>query len=346
MLYASDLFQTAEIGKVKFDENLDNIPDLIAEILANAVEERQRRQLSYQYQPRHDVLSRIKGKIDILTTERHQLLCKGKVACQFSELTIDTPRNRFVRSALEVICCLVTDKKLSRRCKSLANGMKALGVLGHAPTLKQMSNDCFGRNDTQDKLMVTAAKLAFQLMLPTEIAGNNSVYLPYRAEIWVRRLFERAVGGFYQVVLSPQGWKVLCGKQLEWNITSKTDGIDKILPNMRTDVILEHHATNKRIIIDTKFASILTNGWYREKSLKSAYIYQMYAYIHSQSETNNWLANDTSGLLLHPSTGEMMDESVTIQGHSIRFATVDLSAKPNDIRAQLIALSHSSEKLN
>ena len=92
-----------DIDKVKFDENLDNIPDLIAEILANAVEERQRRQLSYQYQPRHDVLNRIKGKIDILTTERHQLLCKGKVACQFSELTIDTPRNRFVRSAIEVI---------------------------------------------------------------------------------------------------------------------------------------------------------------------------------------------------------------------------------------------------
>ena len=41
--------------------------------------------------------------------------------------------------------------------------------------------------------------------------GANVLSLPDRDEAWVRRLFERAVGGFYEVVLSPLGWHVRCG---------------------------------------------------------------------------------------------------------------------------------------
>jgi 5-methylcytosine-specific restriction enzyme subunit McrC len=41
-------------------------------------------------------------------------------------------------------------------------------------------------------------------------------------------------------------------------------------------------------------------------------------------------------LMVHPSVGTMIDETVVIQGHPLRFATVDLAAKPADIRAQLL----------
>jgi 5-methylcytosine-specific restriction enzyme subunit McrC len=34
----------------------------------------------------------------------------------------------------------------------------------------------------------------------------------------------------------------------------------------------------------------------------------------------------------------MVDETVLIQGHAIRFATVDLTETPADIRAQLLRL--------
>jgi 5-methylcytosine-specific restriction enzyme subunit McrC len=43
MLYASDLFRTRGIGNVGLEANPDDLPDLIAEILAHAVEVRQRR---------------------------------------------------------------------------------------------------------------------------------------------------------------------------------------------------------------------------------------------------------------------------------------------------------------
>ena len=336
MLYASDLFRTRGIGKVGLEDSPDDLPDLVAEILAHAVEVRQRRRLSLGYRSWDAVLNRVRGRIDVLTTERHQLLDRGLVACRFDELTIDTPRNRFVRAALETISRIVRRKDIAHRCRSLASGMKAMGVSGDAPTRAQMSADRFGRNDADDRFMVTAAKLAFDLALPTEASGSNVLSLPDREVTWVRRLFEQAVGGFYDVVLSPQGWRVQCGGTLGWQIEQRTAGIDKILPTMRTDVVLDHPAAGRRIVIDTKFTSIVTNGWYREETLRSGYVYQIYAYLRSQVGRGDSLADCASGLLLHPAIGQAVDETVVIQGQDIRFATVDLSASPADIRSQLL----------
>jgi 5-methylcytosine-specific restriction enzyme subunit McrC len=183
---------------------------------------------------------------------------------------------------------------------------------------------------------VAAAKLAIDLALPTEVAGTNVLTLPDREVTWVRRLFEKAVGGFYDVVLQPQGWRVRCGGTLSWQIEQKTSGIDKILPTMRTDVMLDHALSGRRIVIDTKFTSIVTSGWYREETLRSGYVYQIYAYLRSQVGRGDALADSASGLLLHPSAGDSVDQTVVIQGHSIRFATVDLTAASADIRAQLL----------
>lgn len=346
MLYASDLFRTRNIGKVGLEDSPDDLPDLVAEILAHAVEVRQRRMLSLGYRARDAVINRVRGRIDVLTTDRHQLLDRGLVSCRFDELTIDTPRNRFVRAALESISRVVRRDEVAHRCRSLASGMKALGVSGEAPTRAQMSTVRFGRNDDADRFMVAAAKLAIDLALPTEASGLNVLSLPDREATWVRRLFERAVGGLYDVVLSPQGWRVRCGGIMNWQIEQKTAGIDKILPTMRTDVVLDHPSTGRRIIIDTKFTSIVTSGWYREETLRSDYVYQIYAYLRSQVGRGDALADCASGLLLHPAIGIMVDETVVIQGHHIRFATVDLAATPGDIRSQLLRLCSSTQPVN
>jgi 5-methylcytosine-specific restriction enzyme subunit McrC len=338
MLYASDLFRMRGTGDVGLEENPDELPDLLAEILARAVEVRQRHHLSLGYRPLEAVLSRVRGRIDVLTTERGQLLSRGRVACKFEELTIDTPRNRFVRAALEAISRIVQRHDLAHRCRKLASDMQAMGVSGNPPTRAHLSADRFGRHDSDDRFMVAAAKLAFDLTLPTEVSGKNVLALPDREERWVRRLYERAVGGFYDVVLSPKGWQVTCGSMLAWQIERRTIGIDKIMPMMRTDVVLDHYPSGRRIIIDTKFTSVLTSGWHREETLRSGYLYQIYTYLRSQVGCGDPLANRAEGLLLHPSVGRMLDETVVIQGHIIRFATVDLTAPGREIRSQLLRM--------
>jgi 5-methylcytosine-specific restriction enzyme subunit McrC len=335
MLYASDLFRDIDSKKVSVEDNPDDIPDLIAEILSHEVERRIRRNLSFGYQSRQAILGRVRGHINLLDTERHRLLNRGKVDCRFDELTINTARNRFVRAALEEIAAIVRRKVLAQRCRSLATTLKRMGVTGERPGRGEASIDRFGRNDAHDRKMVSAAYLAFDLALPTESAGTKHLSLPDREITWIRKLYEKGIAGFYDATLTGRGWKVEAGKTLGWPIAVKSQGIDKILPSMRTDIVLESPAEGRRIIIDTKFNSVVTRGWYREETLRSGYLYQIYAYLRSQEGSGDAFAADASGLLLHPSVGDMVDESVVIQGHEIRFATVDLGAEAKEIRKQL-----------
>ncbi|MCE9968747.1 5-methylcytosine-specific restriction endonuclease system specificity protein McrC [Aeromonas salmonicida] len=336
MLYASDLFRDIEKAKVAVEDNPDDIPDLVAEILCRRVERRIRRNLSYGYQSREAVLGRVRGRIDQLNTERRRLLDRGKVACRFDELTIDTTRNCFVRAALEEISKVVHRRSLAHRCRSLAASLKRMGVIGERPNRSEVSMARFGRLDADDKPMLAAAHLAFNIALPTEATGAKQLSLPDREITWIRKLYEKGSAGFYDVVLSKSGWRVDAGKTMSWQIERKTLGIDKILPTMRTDIILDHSDAGRRIVIDTKFNSVVKRGWYREETLRSGYLYQIYAYLRSQEGKGAPLAKNASGLLLHPSVGYMVNEAVVIQNHEIRFATVDLGSSAREIREQLL----------
>ena len=91
-------------------------------------------------------------------------------------------------------------------------------------------------------------------------------------------------------------------------------------------------------MIDTKFTSILAPGWHRAETLKSGYIYQLYAYLRSQARRGDALSDQAEGLLVHPTIDAQVDEAVTIQGHRMRFATVDLGGTPGAIRRRLRSL--------
>lgn len=222
MLYASDLFRDLEKAKVAVEDNPDDIPDLVAEMLCRKVERRIKRNLSYGYQSRQAVLGRVRGRIGQLNTERNRLLDRGKVACRFDELTANTARNRFVRAALEEISKIVCRDGLAHRCKSLVASLRHMGVIGERPGRGEVSIDRFGRHDTDDQPMVSAAHLAFNLALPTETAGAKHLSLPDREITWVRKLYEKGIAGFYDVVLSGKGWRVDAGKTIGWLIESKS----------------------------------------------------------------------------------------------------------------------------
>ena len=80
MLYASDLGKSTDPALLAAENLPEEIPDLVAEILARAVEQRQRRQLSTAFRQREDVLRRVRGRIDHLSTSRRQeqvlLICE------------------------------------------------------------------------------------------------------------------------------------------------------------------------------------------------------------------------------------------------------------------------------
>jgi 5-methylcytosine-specific restriction enzyme subunit McrC len=180
MLYASDLIRVSGPGVFGVEDNFDELPDLVAELLCRTVEQRLKRNLSFGYRLRDKVLTRVRGRINVLQTVRRCLLERGQVACRFEELTIDTPRNRLVRLSLETLSRIVRRPDLRHRCWSLATDFALLGVAQGKPSRAEISADRIGRHDAADRFLVALAQLAFDLTLPTEDAGTEPLFAPDR----------------------------------------------------------------------------------------------------------------------------------------------------------------------
>jgi 5-methylcytosine-specific restriction enzyme subunit McrC len=341
-LYAADLVQF----KGRFDHQVEtarDLPDLVARLLAQVVEERLRRNLSRGYRPQSAILPRVRGRIDMLETTTRRLMDRGSIACRFDEHTMDTPRNRLVRAALTRLASRVTDDLVAHRCRQLAGDFTRIGVVGPRPSWADLASDQIGRNETFDRFMVALARMVFDTLIPTELAGSVSGAQPDSTDHLIRRLFERAVGNALRLELQPYGWTVVQGKRLSWPVEEASLGIAAILPGMQTDIELNHLSRGHRVVIDTKFTSIFTASSYRERILKSGYLYQLYTYLRSQERSNEPASLIAEGMLLHPQTGGAVDEAMTIQGHVMRFKTIDLNCDANDLEASLRGLIKHSK---
>lgn len=334
MLYASDLARMRGPFNALLDESIDDIPDLVARLLADSVERRFRRNLSRGYVRTEGILNRVRGRIDMLATETRQLISKGQVACSYELHTNDIPRNRLVLAALLAMARVASDGSVRHRCSALALALQRSGVHSSCPSRADLSREQVGRNDSEDKLMVALARLAFDLALPTEEAGTSAFAESEREEALVRRLFEKAVLGFARAELEPAGWSVSGSGPLRWQIQSASAGMNALLPVMVTDIVLDSPARAGRLVIDTKFASILTTGRFEQLGLKSQHLYQIYAYLRSQEGTDS-LWDSADGLLLYPAIESHVYEHVSIQGHRITFATVNLNMPATRIREEL-----------
>lgn len=333
-LYASGLAEFH--GQFAVDvEDSPELPDLLGRILTHTVERRLRRNLTRGYRTKVDVLTRVRGRIDLLKTETQSLLMRGEIACRYDELTLDTPRNRLVRAALDRLSPWVSNPVLAHSCRQLSGDLGRLGVSGVLPSRAEVARDQLGRNDSADILMVTLARLVFDLVLPSEEVGQMAMSGVVKDEWLVRQLFEKAVGAFLSLELAGEGWRVEPGKKLNWQIDAATSGIPAVLPGMQLDILLQNVAAGRRLIIDTKFTAIFTKSAWKAEILKSGYLYQLYSYLRSQTRANDPLSLSSEGILLHPAVGANVDETVAMQGHRLRFMTVDLYAPTLEIMRQM-----------
>ena len=84
--------------------------------MIKTVEKRLKRQLTYSFETKDEVLSRVRGRINHLTTYRKQLLAKGKVSCTFNELSINNILN-------------ITEFHQNKNIVSQIAALKDLGVI-------------------------------------------------------------------------------------------------------------------------------------------------------------------------------------------------------------------------
>lgn len=335
LIYASELLdqlRTHERERILAGERDDDMIDAVAEVLVGEVEDRLRRQLTLHYRNQRADLQRVRGRIDHLRTAARRLYDQGRIACSFEELSVDSPRNRFIANTLLWAGPQIIRADLAQRCRAAAFRMHRMGVNPVPPSKAELSTDRLGRHDSGDRRMLNAAHLLRDMVIPEQDSGW--IDLPQLKEDASahRRLFEAAVRGFFRHTLTSNGWTV-GARVLKW--TSPDQPVHQFLPVMKTDITLDNSASQRRIVVETKFTDALVerDG---KTTIATGYLYQLYAYLASQSGRGDLVADNADGVLLFVKTidREPFTAEYFIQGHRIRFLSVDLSTSAADIRSR------------
>ncbi len=346
-LYASEFYaHLSSTERLAVEDNPSQLVDLAAAILEQEVRSRLRTGLTSGYVQRHETLTYVRDRVDLLRTMRGRLLERGRVACDFEELSVDTPRNRYVCAALLAgatwLECTPSNARrveAARSCRAVSADMQRLGVAVARPDPHTPRRQTYGHFDAADRRMVAAAQMLFELATPEHDYGSTAVRDLAHDHRTLRQVFETAVRRFYEINLTEAGWSVV-KKQVAWQ-SDPGSSMAPWLPQMETDIVLTHAGSQRRIVADTKFTTALTaKQGFRGGKLKSSHLYQLYTYVRSQADTGSSTMR-TDGLLLYPATEQVpvLDVRTVMHGHEFRVFTLDLSVAPSMIRSQLLSLT-------
>lgn len=335
LVHASGLARLLEREEGGIDGDAE-VPDLLGMLLAVSVERRLRRGLGRGYVSKTAALSRVRGRIDWLATESRQQLLRGQITCRFQELTFDRARNRLARAALGALAGHIAKPELRARLHDLDRSLEARGVGAERPSRAALLADMPAPRETDDRLMVESARLALDVVLPSQAEDRGTVTRLSREENLLRKIFEAGIAGYLRHHLDRRdGWSVRSQRLLRWQASGATPGLAAILQDMVADIVLDRGT--RRIVVDTKFTTMLTRGRFDREVLKNDHIFQLYAYLRSQ-EGLSPLADSAEGLLLYPAIGNEQSESVIIDGHRLRFASIDLSQPNRELGEKIKAI--------
>ena len=336
LLYAWNEVPVRQYLNVDVDQS-PSLDALLATILALSMRQRLRIGLGRSYINEEQLLRGIRGRIDFVESVKRLAFESGQAYCRFQRFTTNAPKNQIIRTTLMRLVQTGNfgpeksrAEELRQRLRRLIRDLDGVDVIEVSSALIRRQQ--LGRNDADYRLMLAICDLVLQRQMPTEEAGSNRLLGLDRDTLTLHKIFERFVANFYRFHLKE--WSVSAQHPLQWH-TAKTS---QFLPGMVADVVLRHRAGGQTIVLDTKFTpNSLAHGRSDKLVFDSSHLYQMYAYLRSQEHLSERLGT-ASGILLYPTVQWHLSEQIEVQGHLIRFETIDLSEPWKAIEAKLLEL--------
>jgi 5-methylcytosine-specific restriction enzyme subunit McrC len=332
LCYAWNHFEEGAMTDVAAS-HFDKVPDLLASVLCRGVSRLLKKGLDRGYVEQEEILSTIRGRIDVGYTGRHGLDRHGRALCRFDELEYDVLHNRILKSTLRRLLQL---PDLNPEISNQVRGVyRRLTDIQDIPlTTNVFKRASIHRNNRYYRFLLHICELIATYSLLDEKAGGYRFLDFLRDERRMARLFERFVFNFYA-----REQRAFCvnADRLDWPVEVVGEGREadlNYLPAMYTDVTLR--STTRTLIIDTKYyQEALTSKYGGAPKVSSANLYQINTYLGSL-ESQGFPDCSAEGLLLYPTNKYDLDLAWKIKGHNIRVKTLDLSRNWQDIHQELL----------
>ena len=306
-------------------EEFENAADLLSAILVKGVAIQIKRGLGRTYIEETELLSCLRGKIDITESIKQQTIMKRQLVCTYDEFSVDSYMNRILKTTMEVLLRYDVPKAKKKELRNLLLYFKEVG------TLDLYSIDWkfrFNRNNQNYQMLMSICYLVIKGLLQTSTDGSVKL-MKFLDEQRMCRLYEKFILEYYRKHY-PQ--IKTSASQIGWALD---DGIGAMLPIMQSDIMLTYG--DKTLIIDAKYYGLTTQVQYDVNTLHSKNLYQIFTYVKNKAVAGG----EVSGMLLYARTDEEIqpDNTYMMSGNRISVKTLDLNCDFSEITRQLNAIA-------
>lgn len=308
-------------------ESFENIYELFSFMLFMLINKLIKRGFYKNYKSSSDVLSVVKGKININESIKKNTLIKQQLICEYDEFSDNIYLNRIIKTTLlYLIKYNNLSKEIKQKIKKIYLYFDDIDLLD-IRTIR-WNSIILNKSNKDYKVVINICYMILKELIITQELGEIH-YKKFLDDEKLSVIFERFVREYFikhYPYLKP---KI---RIMDWNVDNGYPMIE-FLPKLKTDINLYYK--NKILIIDTKFyANILKNNQYDKKIISRDNWNQLFAYISNESYKKDKIV---SGMLLYAQTDEeIANNSVTsVMGHIMSIRVIDLRKKFRDIECQL-----------
>ena len=330
LCYAWDHYEERDVVRLEALEEMERVQDLLGKVLAEGTFRLIRRGIDRGYREVHEDVAGIRGKMAVGETAKRALRARGRVACDFEELSHDVLHNRILRSTLKNLLRL-PDLHSDVRTE-VRNAYTKLDGVSVAPLSRRLFQQVhLDRNRRYYRFLLSVCRLIHEQLLVDERSGEAR--FTEFSEERMEKLYEDFIIQFYR--REQNRYRVNHrGRTIAWEDQGTPDPQRSKLPQMQADVILE--APDRRIIMDAKYYEKTLGGRYGGK-LRSENLYQLLAYLRNREATHS-PGPKHEGILLYPTVDAPVAADVCLEGFSVQARSIDLAQKWSDIHDGMLAL--------
>ena len=331
LCYAWDMLDTAGIVDVS-QEDRQSVAELFGRILESGTTHLLKRGLDRSYVIEEIDGPSVRGKLDLTTTVKRNLLRHMQVHCVVDSLQHDVLHNQIVRTTLgRMVRCQNLDRELRDRLLRLYRRLSEISEVPLSP--KAFGDVILHRNNAYYRFLLQLCRLIYENRLIDERPGGWQFRDFLREPKAMARLFERFVFTFLR---REQTQFSVRREQFAWQDVAGNPEALAVLPVMNTDISLE--SADRKIVVDTKYyQATLQESQFGKSSVHSANLYQLYAYLANIMRLEGG-RRPIEGVLLYPTVSQSLDLEYRIHGHRVRILTVDLNRPWNEIHDRLLVL--------
>jgi 5-methylcytosine-specific restriction enzyme subunit McrC len=307
-------------------EDERDIKHLLTRILLIKLRSLIKRGFYREYKGNQEETSTLRGKILFKESTNTFSFMRGKLHCEFEEMSHNILHNQIIKSTLYT---LLHSPKLEKEVKEEVHSVyhyfnEISGVKLNPMVFNKVK---LHRSNQHYRFVMDICRYLYESLLINEDNSDEKFADFERNPKAMARLFEEFVRNFYKSE-TPEF------RVYRENIYWEAEGEDlSYLPLMQTDISIE--SKSRKIIMDTKYYEQTLKQYKGSQKLISGNLYQLFAYLCNHKKAKE---KETIGVLLYPKTGQELNLLYDVKGYPIQVYTVDLNRDWRSIHDRLVEI--------